>query len=86
MKYDVVMIYSDGCPKCQEMRELIDKCIGKSGLTVSYHNCEDPESLDVALDYNISDIPGCCIGGIVVVEGERFSGRKIKGAIKDLIG
>ena len=80
------MIYSDGCPKCQEMIDLLEKCVGNSNLTVGYYNCDDPGALDIALDNNISDLPGCCIGGTVVVEGEKFSRNEIIAAIKDLIG
>lgn len=77
------MIYSDGCPKCQEMREIIEDHVDRKSTNVNYYNSESNEALDVALETGISDLPGCCVDG-EIIEGEYFSKMKLIDAIRNL--
>lgn len=79
------MIYASGCPQCKVMRETIAESINLNNVDVDLreYDCEDADAIDVALEYGIEDIPGCCIDG-VVVEGEGFSPSEIKALISKL--
>ena len=84
-KYNVVMIFAPGCPECQKMRESIilagaDEHID---IEIEEHHCEDIDSINIAIDYGITDVPGCNIGGIVV-EGEGYNRKDLVRAIKSL--
>jgi hypothetical protein len=82
---NIMMIVATDCDDCKAMRQAINtgirhfKLEGEVNLFV--HNCKDDESIEVALEYGITDIPGCSIGG-KVIEGEGFDPQEILDALE----
>jgi len=81
----IVMIFASSCDDCKAMRQAINTGIRHFGLedevNIMAHNCADDSTIDVALEYNITDIPGCSIGG-KVIEGEGFDPQDILDALE----
>jgi thiol-disulfide isomerase/thioredoxin len=84
-KHKIVMIFATGCPQCATMRQTINSVIKHENIDaeVFAYNCQDDDSLDVALDYGISDVPGCYING-TVIEGEDYDSKALVEALKKL--
>ena len=81
----IIMIYADKCPKCKSMRQTINSVVKHLELDVEVmvYNCKDNESIEVAIEYDISDVPGCNIGG-TVIEGEDFDPDEVIKALEKL--
>jgi len=84
-KHIIYMIYATGCPQCNSMRQTINSVIRQEDINAELYayNCNDDEAIDIALDHNINDVPGCNINGIVI-EGENFNPKEIVKALKKL--
>ena len=81
----VIMIYANGCDECKSMRQAINS-ISKflevdDKIELFAYDCENDDAIDIALEYGISEVPGCSIGGIVI-EGEDFDKDEILEALK----
>jgi len=84
-KHKIIMIFAEGCPKCESMKESIYTVASNEHIEVEIegYDCDDSASLDVAIENSITDIPGCKIGA-TVIEGEDFDHLDIARAIKKL--
>jgi hypothetical protein len=84
-KHKIIAIYADGCPQCASMKQTINSVITHEHLDAELliYNCQDAESIDVALDYKITDIPGCNVNG-TVIEGEDYDHNALVDALKKL--
>lgn len=82
---EIIMIYASNCEKCASMRQTINSVIKNLSIDAELfvYNCKDPESIDIAIEYNISDIPGCNIGN-VIIEGEDYDNEELVNVLKNL--
>ena len=71
---EIVIIYAKGCDDCDRMKRIVREQVSCSNRAIiaRYYDCEEEYSVDIALEYGISDIPGCWAFG-EVFEGENFS-------------
>jgi len=82
---EIVMIFAKKCPQCRSMRQTINSVSNYLGvdITLKEYDCTKEDAIDIALKYNISDVPGCNING-EIIEGEDFSPEDIVNALKKL--
>lgn len=81
---DIVIIYAEGCDDCERMKKIIREQMSYANIPVSLrqYDCENEESIDIALDLGISDVPGCWAFG-EVFEGENFSEDDLKNHLRE---
>jgi len=79
------MIFAKKCPQCATMRQTINSMIKHLELDAQLYayNCEEDESIDIALDNDISDVPGCNING-TIIEGDNYDHDKLVETLKKL--
>ena len=62
----IQLITIEDCPDCRIMRETLRRAIKDSSVhgccTIHELDSEQKEAIDVALEKNIEDVPGCSIG------------------------
>ena len=62
----IIMIFANGCDECLSMKQAINSMTKfldlEDKVELYSYNCEEDESLEVALEYGISEVPGCSIG------------------------
>jgi glutaredoxin len=68
----VIFLYAKDCPDCKEMKETLlqvieDSCASKYCKIQSYDS-ESDEAIDIAIENDIDDLPGCVIGNYVFVK------------------
>jgi hypothetical protein len=82
-KKDIIIIYAEGCDDCERMKKIVREqtSYSKTHIIARYYDCEEGDSVDIALEYGISDIPGCWAFG-EVFEGEDFSDDDLRNHLR----
>jgi hypothetical protein len=84
---DIHFIYANKCEECKSMNQLLNALIRYHDLgddvNLLRYDCESEEAIDIALEYEINDIPGCHIDG-TVIEGEGFNRHEVESAMENL--
>jgi thiol-disulfide isomerase/thioredoxin len=82
----ISFIYAKDCPDCKEMKETIEQAIDESvahnDCTIKSINSENDEAIDLAIEYDITDLPGCVIGNFVFF-GKNYQYEDILNAIEE---
>lgn len=82
------MIYANSCEKCKIMKQTINSFLSVNKLNGKYklysYECSGDESIDIALEYDLSDVPSCNILG-EVVEGEDYDKEDLMSALEKLL-
>lgn len=84
---DIILIHANKCPKCKSMIQAINS-ISKAleisdKISLKLYEVDDDEATDMAIDYEIDDVPGCNING-KVIQGENFKIKDIEDALKSI--
>jgi hypothetical protein len=79
---DIIFIYADGCDACAKMRSVIEKYANKINLIQA--EADDDSAVNLAIKYDIDDLPGCNVGGSVF-QGENFSSKKLDLALSQYL-
>lgn len=78
-------IYAKDCPDCKEMKETleqaIEESIARNDCKIITFDCETDEAIDLAIEYDIVDLPGCVIGNFVFGKNSRY--EEILNAIEE---
>jgi hypothetical protein len=88
---NIYIIYAEGCEECDKAQREIDDAIseGLEKYNMHLHDIEDPDSLEVAIRFNLGgDIPSCVIEGEVgefkALEGKKITKKRVLKAIQKL--
>ena len=79
----VTLITAPHCPNCKRMRRFVYKWIqdtGAIGVCVEEVSCEDDKAIQLALEYDVEDIPALICGRSVVF-GDSFTYSDIEACI-----
>lgn len=83
----ILFIYAKDCPDCQEMREIIFEAINNSdapkNCKVREINSDSDEAIDIALENDVNDLPGCVIGEFSFCGKDKYTYDEILSAIND---
>ena len=79
----IILITSSSCKDCEKMRNIIKNTIKtiNANIIVEEFDSETNEAIDMAIKYNIMDIPGCYINGKSIY-GKNFNEVDIINNIK----
>lgn len=89
---EIIFIYAKGCHDCNDMKDIIydlwelwkkRDCDGD--LAIFEYDSEQKEAVDVAIENNINDIPGCSFDNKVFC-GKDFSRINLRKAISLYLG
>ena len=60
----IYFIYADNCPDCENMRRIILNAIKDSQIPLKLEevSSDTERAIQLSLDNNIDDLPGCIIG------------------------
>lgn len=74
----VKFIYCDECSDCKNMERTI--CESLLALNVEYEmtkfNCETEESIDVAMEYHVEDVPACIFLNLAQTKYKAYYGPR----------
>ena len=84
---EIIFIYANSCKDCARMKKILTESLEEYRLsdivTVVEYDSDDDVAVDIAVKYQIYDIPGCNVNGKSFF-GKNFSSNDIKDAIKSL--
>lgn len=83
----IVLIYAKDCPDCQEMKETISEAIESSSASgncrIREIDSENDEAIDIAVENDIDDLPGCVIGSFSFCGKDGYAFDEILNAIDE---
>ena len=62
---EIHFIYADNCSHCDDAFNLIQSCVKKiknKNCKIFKYKYDTPKALNMAINHNIDDLPGCVIG------------------------
>ena len=80
-------IFADDCPDCEAMRSTLRDAIAHSSYDkerchIVEISCEKDEAVDIALEYDIDDLPACIIGRFSFCGKNKYTYEAILDAIE----
>jgi NCAIR mutase (PurE)-related protein len=78
---EIIFISAKGCKDCKRMIKIILKYVNDN-IFVTRIDSESEESIEKAIELNISEIPACYVNG-VVFEGSSFDEKKLIDTLKN---
>ncbi len=80
--HSLIFISAKGCKDCLRMKKCLDELIKNKEIKIEQYDSEDEKAIDIAIEYNINDVPGCRIGKISIF-GKDFKEKDIIGAFEE---
>lgn len=75
-----IFLYANGCEDCERMRGILEE----HNIEFIAIESEEENAVDLAIENDISDLPGCNING-KVFQGERFNEKKMRSFLENMI-
>ena len=83
----IILISAKDCPDCREMKETLLEAIKSSS---AYGHCrlneidsESDEAIDIAVENDIDDLPGCVIGSFSFCGKDGYTCEEFTSAIEE---
>jgi len=85
----VYFIYCDGCVDCKIMERVISETLKELGAEydITRFNCDTDEAIDLAIEYDIDDVPACVFLNDAKTKHKKYAGPRScqKDDVKDSV-
>lgn len=72
----IIFLYAKDCPDCKDMKDTLiqaikDSC-ARGYCKIQSYDSETDEAIDIAIENDIDDLPGCIIGNYAFVKNYTY--------------